>query len=38
VPAEIAFCFATGNTARMRSLDCGMTLSVTRLRWWPTRY
>ena len=24
VPAEIAFCFATGNTARMRALDCGM--------------
>jgi enamidase len=24
VPAEIAFCFATGNTARMRSLDCGI--------------
>jgi enamidase len=24
VPAEIAFCFATGNTARMRSLDCGL--------------
>ena len=23
VPAEIAFCFATGNTARMRGLDCG---------------
>jgi enamidase len=23
VPAEIAFCFATGNTARMRELDCG---------------
>jgi enamidase len=23
-PAEIAFCFATGNTARMRSLDCGL--------------
>src|SRR3984893_14263597 len=23
VPAEIAFCFATGNTARMRALDCG---------------
>jgi len=22
-PAEIAFCFATGNTARMRNLDCG---------------
>jgi enamidase len=24
VPAEIAFCFATGNTARMRNLDCGL--------------
>ncbi len=24
VPAEIAFCFGTGNTARMRSLDCGI--------------
>jgi enamidase len=24
VRAEIAFCFATGNTARMRALDCGM--------------
>ena len=23
IPAEIAFCFATGNTARMRQLDCG---------------
>jgi enamidase len=23
VPAEVAFCFATGNTARMRQLDCG---------------
>ena len=23
-PAEQAFCFATGNTARMRSLDCGL--------------
>jgi enamidase len=23
VPAEIAWCFATGNTARMRDLDCG---------------
>jgi enamidase len=23
-PAEIAFCFATGNTARMRNLDCGL--------------
>src|SRR5436305_15237883 len=24
VPAEIAFCFATGHTARMRALDCGI--------------
>src|SRR5712672_3454109 len=24
IPAEIAFCFATGNTARMRGLDCGI--------------
>lgn len=24
VPAELAFCFATGNTARMRQLDCGI--------------
>ena len=24
VPAEVAFCFGTGNTARMRSLDCGL--------------
>jgi enamidase len=24
VPAEVAFCFATGNTARIRNLDCGM--------------
>jgi enamidase len=24
VPAEVAICFATGNTARMRSLDCGL--------------
>jgi enamidase len=24
LPAEIAFCFATGNTARMRALDCGL--------------
>jgi enamidase len=23
-PAEIAFCFATGNTARIRNLDCGL--------------
>jgi enamidase len=24
LPAEIAFCLATGNTARMRALDCGV--------------
>ena len=24
VPAEEAFCFGTGNTARMRTLDCGL--------------
>src|SRR5688500_2906064 len=24
VPAEMAICFATGNTARMRDLDCGL--------------
>ena len=24
MPAETAFCFATGNTARMRELDCGL--------------
>ncbi len=24
VPAEVAICFATGNTARMRALDCGL--------------
>ena len=24
VPAEIAICFATGNTARLRALDCGL--------------
>lgn len=24
IPAEIAICLATGNTARMRKLDCGM--------------
>jgi len=24
VPAEIVFCFATGNTARLRALDCGL--------------
>jgi enamidase len=23
-PAEVAFCFATGNTARLRGLDCGL--------------
>ena len=23
-PAEVAFCFATGNTARQRNLDCGI--------------
>jgi enamidase len=23
IPAEIAFCFATGNTAKLRKLDCG---------------
>src|SRR2546425_6792773 len=23
VPAEVAFCFATGNTAKIRNLDCG---------------
>ena len=23
-PAELAFCFATGNTARLRDLDCGL--------------
>jgi len=23
-PAEVTFCFATGNTARMRDLDCGL--------------
>ncbi len=23
-PAEVAFCFATGNTARLRDLDCGL--------------
>ncbi|QPB23922.1 amidohydrolase family protein [Rhizobium sp. 007] len=23
-PAEVAFCFATGNTARQRNLDCGV--------------
>lgn len=24
IPAELVFCFATGNTARMRELDCGL--------------
>ena len=24
IPAEIAFCFATGNTARQRGLSCGL--------------
>lgn len=24
LPAEVAFCLATGNTARMRDLDCGL--------------
>ena len=24
LPAEQVFCFATGNTARMRNLDCGL--------------
>ena len=24
VPAEIAVCFATGNTAKIRNLDCGL--------------
>jgi enamidase len=24
IPAETAFCFATGNTARLRALDCGL--------------
>ena len=24
IPAEIAFCFATGNTARIRNLNCGL--------------
>lgn len=24
IPPEVAFCFATGNTARMRGLDCGL--------------
>ena len=24
IPAELVFCFATGNTARLRDLDCGL--------------
>ena len=24
IPAELVFCFATGNTARLRSLNCGL--------------
>jgi enamidase len=24
IPAELAFCFATGNTARIRGLNCGL--------------
>ena len=24
IPAETVFCFATGNTARIRKLDCGL--------------
>jgi enamidase len=24
IPAEVVFCFPTGNTARMRNLDCGL--------------
>jgi enamidase len=24
IPVEVAFCFATGNTARIRELDCGL--------------
>jgi enamidase len=24
IPAELVFCFATGNTARLRKLDCGI--------------
>ena len=27
VPAEIAICFATGNTAKIRNLDCGLIAS-----------
>ena len=29
IPTEIAFCFATGNTARMRNLNCGL-IEVSR--------
>ena len=35
VPAEIAFCFATGNTARMRELDCGL-IEVGRAPIWSS--
>jgi enamidase len=24
IPAELVFCFATGNTARLRNLNCGL--------------
>jgi enamidase len=24
IPAELTFCFATGNTARLRGLNCGL--------------
>ena len=24
IPAELTFCFATGNTARIRNLNCGL--------------
>jgi enamidase len=24
IPAELVFCFATGNTARIRNLNCGL--------------
>jgi enamidase len=27
IPAEVAICLATGNTARMRKLDCGLISS-----------
>ena len=30
IPAEIAFCFATGNTAKIRKLECG--LNCARMR------